>query len=88
MNSPPDPGGSTHDRGLDDAAETERPWSSDTRIPGELPCSACGLRVVVEYVVVEGEDAHALAQRQAVAIREVVEWLYAHRGAAAEESRA
>jgi hypothetical protein len=39
----------------------------------------------MEYVVVEGEDAHALAQRQAVAIREVVEWLYAHRRAAAEE---
>ncbi|WP_157856321.1 hypothetical protein [Actinacidiphila yeochonensis] len=69
-------------------AETERPWSSVTRIPDELPCSADGLRVVEEYVVVEGEDAQALAQRQADAIREVLEWLYAHRGDATRKSRA
>ncbi|WP_159025331.1 hypothetical protein [Streptomyces pluripotens] len=75
------------DRGLDDPAEAERPWTTTTRIPDELPCSADGLRVVVEYVVVEGEDAQALAQRQAVAIREVLEWLYAHRGDATQVRR-
>ncbi|MER7789214.1 hypothetical protein [Streptomyces sp. NPDC097640] len=33
--------------------------------------------MVVEYVVVDGEEAQALAQRQGAAIREVLEWLYA-----------
>ncbi|MFM9446925.1 hypothetical protein [Streptomyces acidiscabies] len=34
--------------------------------------------MTVEYVVVEGEDAQALARRQAVAIREVLVWLHEH----------
>ncbi len=33
--------------------------------------------MVVEYVVVDGDEAQALAQRQGAAIREVLEWLYA-----------
>lgn len=37
--------------------------------------------MVVEYVVVDGEEAQALAQRQGAAIREVLEWLYAGRSA-------
>lgn len=31
----------------------------------------------MEYVVVDGGEAQALALRQGVAIREVLEWLYA-----------
>jgi hypothetical protein len=48
--------------------------------PDGSACSAQRLRVTVEYVAVDGEDAEALAQRQAVAIREVLQWLYVHRG--------
>ncbi|WP_431947882.1 hypothetical protein [Actinacidiphila sp. bgisy167] len=44
--------------------------------------------MTVEYVVVGGEESQALAQRQADAIREVLEWLYAHRGATAGTDRA
>ncbi|WP_405590026.1 hypothetical protein [Streptomyces sp. NBC_01190] len=88
MSTSPDPRAKEQDRGLDGTAEVERPWSSVARIPDELPCIDDGLRVVVEYVVVEGEDAHALARRQAVAVRMVLEWLYAHRGGAARDSRA
>ncbi|MGP3949651.1 hypothetical protein [Streptomyces sp. 7N604] len=78
MTAPLPPRVNVQDRGLDDAAETERPWTTIARQPAELASSPKELRVVVEYVVVEGEDAQALAQRQAVAIREVLEWLYAH----------
>lgn len=78
----------TQTPGLDDTSETERPWSStapdptdgtptpadraETDVPNE------GLRVVVEYIVIDGEDAHALAQRQGAALREVLQWLHAH----------
>lgn len=66
----------TKDRGLDDTAESERPWTTIVRDNVETRSSE-GLRVVVEYVVVDGEEAQALAQRQGAAIREVLEWLYA-----------
>lgn len=36
------------------------------------------MRVTVEYVVVEGEDAQILARRQAIAIRGVLAWLHEH----------
>ncbi len=42
----------------------------------------------VEYVVVDGEDAQALAQRQGVAICEVLKWLYARQSAPAEGGQA
>lgn len=66
------------DHGLDAVPETERPWSTDIGMPQELPCSADRRPVIVEYVVVDGDDAEALAQRQGAAIREVLEWIHAH----------
>ncbi len=77
--SPPDD--HAQDRGLDDVAESERPWSTTVRATPQPPCSAEGPRLVVEYVVVRGEDAHALARRQGAAIREVLEWLCARHNA-------
>ncbi len=59
----------------------ERPWSTTTRAAPQRPCSGTGLRVVVEYVVVDGADANALAQRQGAAIREVLEWACARQSA-------
>ena len=76
MNQPARPSHDTQDRGLDDTAESERPWTTTVRGNAETRSSE-GLRVVVEYVVVDGEEAQAVAQRQGVAIREVLEWLYA-----------
>ncbi|MGW3265512.1 hypothetical protein [Streptomyces sp. NPDC001056] len=32
----------------------------------------------MEYLVMDGEDAHALAQRQGAVIREVLGWLRDH----------
>ncbi|MFF5590114.1 hypothetical protein [Streptomyces hygroscopicus] len=76
MNQRSRPASDTQDRGLDDAAEMERLWTTTGRGNAETRASE-GLRVVVEYVVVDGEEAQALAQRQGVVIREVLEWLYA-----------
>jgi hypothetical protein len=87
VSTSPQPPVNLQDDGLDDAAETERPWSTTVRMPEGISSPTQRLRVVVEYVVVEGEDAQALAQRQAIAIREVLEWLYAHRGDAACKRR-
>ncbi|MBL1095685.1 hypothetical protein [Streptomyces coffeae] len=80
MNHPACPSTDPQDRGLDDVAEMERPWTTTVRDNAETHSSE-GLRVVVEYVVVDGGEAHALAQRQGAAIREVLEWLYAGHGA-------
>ncbi|MGW5662853.1 hypothetical protein ACWEWG_22560 [Streptomyces sp. NPDC003758] len=87
MNHPSRPLSDTPDGGLDDTAETERPWTATVRVTPGKPCSAEGPRVIVEYVAVGGEDAHALAQRQGAAIREVLEWLYAHRSAPPESGQ-
>ncbi|MCQ8831734.1 hypothetical protein [Streptomyces malaysiensis] len=76
MNQRSRPASDTQDRGLDDAAEMERPWTSTGRSNDETHTSE-GLRTVVEYVAVDGGEAQALAQRQGAAIREVLEWLYA-----------
>ena len=71
--------------GLDDRGEGERPWSPDTAgAPAGLP--AAGRRaardgaptVTVRYVVVDGPDGQALAQRQAAALRQALTWLAAH----------
>ncbi|MEU6158790.1 hypothetical protein [Streptomyces sp. NPDC047130] len=64
--------------GLDADIEMERPWSLAACADRGLTCPADGLRAVVEYLVVDGEDAHALAQRQGAAIREVLGWLRDH----------
>ncbi|MFI1334731.1 hypothetical protein ACH4U7_32415 [Streptomyces sp. NPDC020845] len=80
MNHPVRPSTDPQDSGLDDVAEMERPWTTTVRDNTETRSSE-GLRVVVEYVVVDGEEAQALAQRQGAAIREVLEWLYAGRSA-------
>ncbi|MCX2923637.1 hypothetical protein [Streptomyces sp. NEAU-W12] len=42
----------------------------------------------MEYVIVDGEDAHPLAQRQDAAIREVLKWLYARHSVPAEGGQA
>lgn len=83
------PQGPPEDHGLDDSAEVERPWSSVTRgglsdavHSGESPRPKAPLRVVIEYVVVDGKDGEALRRHQAAAIREVLEWAHAHRGRA------
>ncbi|WP_445516433.1 hypothetical protein [Streptomyces sp. NEAU-174] len=81
MNRPSQPSSDTQDRGLDDTTEIERPWTSTGRGNTETRTSE-GLRTVVEYVVVDGGEAQALAQRQGVVIREVLEWLYAGHSAA------
>ncbi|MEU6142400.1 hypothetical protein ABZ848_18760 [Streptomyces sp. NPDC047081] len=79
MNSPPPPRVNAQDRGLDDAAETERPWSSVGASPAPRMAGADGApTVTVRYVVVDGPDGEALAQRQAAAIRQVLAWLAAH----------
>ena len=83
VNHPSRPTDTPND-GLDDTAETERPWSSATSVTPGKSCSAEVPRVVVEYVAVDGEDAQALAQRQGAVIREVLEWLYARHGASLE----
>ncbi|MFB7497137.1 hypothetical protein ACFC09_21040 [Streptomyces sp. NPDC056161] len=87
MSTPPQPSDNLQDDGLDDVAETERPGLTTVRMPEGISSPTQRLRVVVEHVVVEGEDAQALAQRQTIAIREVLEWLYAHRGDAACKRR-
>lgn len=66
------------DAGLDADIETERPWSLAACTDRGLCCPADGVRAVVEYLVVDGEDAHALARRQGAAVREVLEWLREH----------
>ncbi|MFE2440494.1 hypothetical protein ACFXDF_00200 [Streptomyces sp. NPDC059426] len=76
MNQPSRRSSDTQDRGLDDTTESERPWTSTGRGNAETRTSD-GLRTVVEYVVVDGCEAQALAQRQGAAIREVLEWLHA-----------
>ncbi|GAA3683229.1 hypothetical protein [Streptomyces iranensis] len=76
MNRPSQPSSDTQDHGLDDTTESERPWTTTGRGNAETRTSE-GLRTVVEYVVVDGGEAQALAQRQEAAIREVLEWLYA-----------
>ncbi|WP_432011663.1 hypothetical protein [Streptomyces cucumeris] len=76
MNQRSWPASDTQDHGLDDTTESERPWTSTGRGNAETRTSE-GLRTVVEYVVVDGGEAQALAQRQGAAIREVLEWLYA-----------
>ncbi|MDT0548216.1 hypothetical protein [Streptomyces lonegramiae] len=76
MNHPARPSSDPQDRGLDDVAEMERPWTTTVRDNIEMRSSE-GLRTVMEYVVVDGEEAQVLAQRQGAAIREVLEWLYA-----------
>jgi len=87
VNHPSHPLSDTPDGGLDDTAETERPWSSATSVTPGKSCSAEVPRVVVEYVAVDGEDAQALAQRQGAVIREVLEWLYARHGAPPESGQ-
>ncbi|WP_125937216.1 hypothetical protein [Streptomyces sp. WAC 06738] len=79
MTGPQHPRVNTQDHGLDKLTEAERPWSPDTGTRQELPCSADRQPVIVEYIVVDGKDAEAVAQRQGAAIREVLEWIYAHR---------
>jgi hypothetical protein len=78
----------TPDGGLDDTAETERPWTATVSVTPGKPCSAQGPRVVVEYIAVYGEDAQALAQRQGAAICEVLKWLYARHNAPPESGQA
>ncbi|MCC4321467.1 hypothetical protein [Streptomyces malaysiensis] len=80
MNWPSQPSSDTQDRGLDDTTEMERPWTTTGRGNAET-CTSEGPRMVVEYVVVDGGEAQALAQRQGAAIREALEWLYAGHGA-------
>lgn len=48
--------------------------SADSRYSARKP------RVIVEYAVVNSEDAQVLAQRQGAVIRELLEWLHAHAG--------
>ncbi|MGW3496129.1 hypothetical protein [Streptomyces sp. NPDC001020] len=78
----------TPNGGLDDTADTERPWTTTIGVTPGKPCSAEGPRVVVEYITVDGEDARALAQRQGAAIREVLEWLYARHSTPPESGQA
>ncbi|MFI9548922.1 hypothetical protein ACIHAR_34205 [Streptomyces sp. NPDC052016] len=78
----------TPDGSLDDTAEAEPPSTATASVAPERPCAAGGLRVLVEYVVVDGEDAQALAQRQDAAIREVLTWLYARHSATPEGGQA
>ncbi|MCX5420883.1 DNA cytosine methyltransferase [Streptomyces sp. NBC_00078] len=73
------------EHGLDDAAETERPWSTAAvdAPPGtvhqtELTHRGTTSKVTVRYVVVDGPDGQALAERQAAAIRHALAWLAAH----------
>lgn len=83
MNTPPHPRVNAQDRGLEDVPEIERPWSTpghDTRRrPGPSarrgPRPAPVSRVVIEYEVVDGEDAQAVEERQTAAIREVLRCL-------------
>ncbi|WP_326596560.1 hypothetical protein [Streptomyces sp. NBC_01803] len=42
--------------------------------------------MIVEYVVVDGEDAEVLRERQAMAIRVVVEWVFHHSTTAGREA--
>ena len=79
VTGPQRPRVNSQDHGLDKFTEVERPWSPDIGTRQELPCSADRRPVIVEYIVVDGEDAEALAERQGAAIREVLEWIHAHR---------
>lgn len=80
------------DGGLEERAEVERPWSLVARHgagaadDGETPSGAARPRVIVEYVVVDGEDAEVLRERQAMAIRVVVEWVFHHSTTAGREA--
>ncbi|WP_147437600.1 hypothetical protein [Streptomyces radicis] len=72
------------DGGLEVLGETERPWSSITHDGAGPPNDGSKqprggrLRVIVHYVVIDGEDGDALRERQATAIRAVLEWATAH----------
>lgn len=78
----------TSDGILDDTTEAEPPSTATVSVAPERPCPAGGPRVFVEYVVVDGEDAQALTQRQDAAIREVLKWFYACHSAPAEGGQA
>jgi hypothetical protein len=88
VNHPSRPLSNAPDGRLDYTAETERPWTTTVGVTRGKRCSAEVPWMVVEYVAVDGEDAQALTQRQGAAIREVLEWLYAHRSTPPETGQA
>lgn len=82
MTEQPDttPTGST--RGLEEAQETERPWSSAAHDDGgsrryetKLAHRGETYHVAVSYVAVGGPDGDALQHRQTAALRRALRWL-------------
>lgn len=78
----------TSDGILDNTAEAEPPSMATGSVAPKGPCPAGGPRVLVEYVIVDGEDAYPLAPPQGAAIREVMKWLYARHSVPAEGRQA